>query len=994
MVRRFFLTLLTVILATTAMAQERKITGTISDKDTKEAIMQVTVQLLKTDSTFLKGALSDENGHFSLEAPSNGKYLLKLTSVGYKTLVKNITIEGGKNVALGKIIMGADAIMLKGVTATGQAAKVTVKEDTFVYNAAAYRTPEGSVVEELVKKLPGAQVDDDGKITINGRQVSKIKVDGKEFMTGDTETALKNLPTDIINNIKAYQEKSDLARVTGIDDGEEETVLDFGIKPGMNKGMFTNNDIGIGTHSRYSARLMGALFTDKSRIMLMGNGNNTGDQGFPGGGGGGRWGGPQGLNSSKMGALNYNYMGDKLEIDGSARWNHRDGDQMSTSSVGRFNFLGNSYENSISQSFSRNNNFNFRMRLEWKPDTMTNILFRPRFSVSNNDGTSNSLSATFNDDPYLYVADPLNSLAQLKAEDILVNGSDDGSITHGNGTQAGAMLQYNRKLAKPGRNITLRADASYNDNKNKNLSTSRTTYYQMQDRYGNDSTFYINRYSFTPTKTYSYSLQATYSEPIFKGGFLQLRYQFRYNHNKSDRSTYDLGDLGNISGIGFFYNGWDSYLGRLVNPLETYIDDDLSRYSEYSNYIHEVNLILRVINRKYNLNVGAMVQPQRTNFVQNYQGIHTDTVRNVVNVSPTLDFRYRFSPVSELRAQYRGTSQQPQMSDLLDITDDSNPKEIRKGNPGLKPSFTNRFELRFNGYLTSHQQSMMTFINYSNTRNSISNKTSYNDKLGVRTTQPENINGNWNANVGLMYSFSIDSAGVWNVNNFAMLNHSNNVNYLSQGTQTVENTTRNDMIMERLQASFRKSVFELAVDGMLNYNHSKNLLQSMNNLDTWMFSYGGSINIFAPWGTSFSTDLHNQSRRGYNDQSMNTNELIWNAQASQSFLKGNALTISLQFYDILKKRSNLSHSVSADMRSDTQYNTINSYAMLHVIYRLNVFGGRNKEGQDGFGGPGGRRGFGFGGRPGGFGGGRPGGGRPGGFGGGRRGGFGGPMMID
>ena len=181
---------------------------------------------------------------------------------------------------------------------------------------------------------------------------------------------------------------------------------------------------------------------------------------------------------------------------------------------------------------------------------------------------------------------------------------------------------------------------------------------------------------------------------------------------------------------------------------------------------------------------------------------------------------------------------------------------------------------------------------------------------------------------------------------------------------------------------------------MLNYNHSKNLLQSMNNLDTWMFSYGGSINIFAPWGTSFSTDLHNQSRRGYNDQSMNTNELIWNAQASQSFLKGNALTISLQFYDILKKRSNLSHSVSADMRSDTQYNTINSYAMLHVIYRLNVFGGRNKEGQDGFGGPGGRRGFGFGGRPGGFGGGRPGGGRPGGFGGGRRGGFGGPMMID
>ena len=304
----------------------------------------------------------------------------------------------------------------------------------------------------------------------------------------------------------------------------------------------------------------------------------------------------------------------------------------------------------------------------------------------------------------------------------------------------------------------------------------------------------------------------------------------------------------------------------------------------------------------------------------------------------------------------------------------------------MKPSFNNRFELRYNNYIQSHQQGIMTFINYNNTRNSISNKTTYNTETGVRTTQPENINGNWNANIGLMYNFSIDSAGVWNVNNFAMVNHANNVNYLAQGHESVENTTRSDMIMERLQASYRKDWLEVALDGMFNYNHSKNLLQSVSNLDTWTFSYGGSINIYAPWGTSISTDLHNQSRRGYNDSSMNTNELIWNAQVSQSFLKGNALTLSLQFYDILQNRSNFNRSVTADMRSDSRYNNINSYAMLHVIYRFNLFGGRNKEGGDrGPGGPGqfgrggGRGGWG-GGRPGGWGGGRPGGG----FGGGRR----------
>ena len=999
MVRRFLLATMLLLSVTALFAQDRRISGTITDKDTKEAIMQVTVQLLKTDSTFVKGALSDENGRFHLEAPQNGKFLLKLTSVGYKTVVKNLTISGDKNVSLGGVVMASDAIMLKGVTATGQAAKVTVKEDTFVYNAAAYRTPEGSVVEELVKKLPGAQVGDDGKITINGREVKKIKLDGREFMQGDTETALKNLPVDIVNNIKAYQEKSDLARVTGIDDGEEETVLDFGIKPGMNKGFFTNNDVGVGTKDRYSARLMGSASNETSRLVLMGNANNTGDQGFPGGGGGGRFGGAQGLNSSKMAALNYNYYGDKLEMDGSIRWNHRDGDQQKVSSSGRFNLYSQSFENSIGQSYSRNNNFNVRMRVEWKPDTLTNIMFRPNIRVNNSDGTSMTTSATFNEDPYNYVMNPLNSLDILKSDGILVNDADQGSITYSDGFAAGAMLQLNRKLGKPGRNVTLRGDFSYNDGDSKSINVSRTTLYQLQDRYGNDSTFYTNRYNLTPTKSYNYSLQTTYSEPIFKNAFLQMSYRFRYSYNKSDRSTYDFGNLAAFSGLGVFYRDWDRYLGKLVNPLDFYLEENLSRYSEYRNYIHELNLILRIINPNYNLNIGAMLQPQRTNFIQDYQGLHTDTTRNVVNLSPTLDFRYKFSKVSELRAQYRGTTSQPSMSDLLDITDDSNPMNITKGNPGLKPSFTNRFELRYNNYITSHQQSMMTFVNYNTTRNSISNKTYYDEDTGVRTTRPENINGNWEAMLGAMYSFSIDSAGVWNVNNFAMLNHSNNVNYLAKEAKSVVNTTRSDMIMDRLQASYRKGFFELAVDGMFTYNHSKNLLQEVNNLDTWMFSYGGSLNFYAPWGTSLSTDLHNQSRRGYNDSSMNTDELIWNAQISQSFLKGNALTVSLQFYDILQNRSNFSRSVTADMRSDTQYNTINSYAMLHLIYRFNVFGGRNKQGEmgpfgPGFGGgmPGGMPG---GGRPGGFGGGRPNGGGGGGFGGGRpRGGFGGPMMID
>ena len=250
------------LLTLTAVAQDRKVTGTIVDSGTKEPLEQVTIQLLKPDSSYVIGTLSNEKGNFAVTAPRNGKYLLKMTSVGYKTVVKNINITEGRDLKLGTTAMSEDAVMLKGATVTGQAKKVVVKEDTFVYNSAAFRTPEGSAIEELVKRLPGAQIDDDGKITINGKEVKKIKVDGKEFMTGDTQTALKNLPTSIVEKIKAYDEKSDLARVTGIDDGNESTVLDFGIKRGMNHGMFANADVSVGTHDRYSERLMAAVMRD------------------------------------------------------------------------------------------------------------------------------------------------------------------------------------------------------------------------------------------------------------------------------------------------------------------------------------------------------------------------------------------------------------------------------------------------------------------------------------------------------------------------------------------------------------------------------------------------------------------------------------------------------------------------------------------------------------------------------------------------------------
>ena len=973
--KRSILSMLLMLVAIASLAQERLISGKITDRDTKDPVEQVTIQLLKTDSTYVSGAISNERGLFHVNAPANGKYLLKITSVGYKSTVKRIQISEDKNLAMGNVVIGADAIMLKGAVVTAMAQKVSLKEDTFVYNSAAYRTPEGSVVEELVKRLPGAEVSDDGTIKINGKEVKKILVYGMEFMTGDSKTALKNLPTSIIDKIKAYDEKSDLSKVTGIDDGEEQTVLDFGVKKGMNKGVISNIDLGVGNKNRYNMRGMGGYFADNNRFMLFANANNTSDRGFGGGPGRGFWGGANGLNASKMIGANYNYeLKNKFKFNTSLRWNHSDGDVWSSRSSENFMGSSNSFSNSLSQSYSRSNSWNGNIRLEWMPDSMTNILFRPSISWSSSDGLSGSQSASYNKDPYtITTKDPLSEegVEELEKAEAMVNSQLTNGITYSDNNNINGMLQVNRKLGNKGRNITLRVDAKYTDKDSKSISLNNAKLYLVQTAEGKDSTYQTNRYNLTPSKNYSYAGQLTYSEPLWKATFLQFSYKFTYSYSKSDRSTYDFSKYA-MSGD-HEYRGWDSYLNPFAGHLNDYRDDDLSRFSEYRNYNHDIQVMMRFIRQKYNLNFGVMVQPQQSKYIQDYQGVHVDTVRNVVNVSPTLDFRYRFSKMSNLRINYRGTTSQPSISQLLDITDNSDPLNISMGNPGLKPSFTQNFRLFYNNFVQNHNKGIMTFVNFSTTNNSISNKVTYDETTGGRITRPENINGNWNAMGAFMFNCSIDSAGVWNINTGAHANYNNYVSYLSldKKSDSQKNTTRSITWRQNLSFSYRNDWAEFSLDGTLTYNKAKNKLQPTSNLETWQFSYGPSMTLTAPWGTSLNSSLSINSRRGYNDSSMNTDEFVWNAQLSQGFLKGKPLTIMLQFYDILRQQSTFSRAISATSRTDTEYNAINSYAMLHVVYRLNLFGGKQARqgGPGGPGGPGGRPDF--RGRP--FGGGHPGG---------------------
>lgn len=932
-----------------AKAQTRTISGSLYDGELKEAVPYAAVQLLKdnADSTYVTGVTTDEKGQFALVAPANGRYLVRASYVGYKTIVQNVTVSNNQNVKIGTLEFVSDSHTLKEVTVTATPPKVVVKNDTFQYNAAAYRVPEGSTLEALVKKLPGAEVSDDGTIKINGKQVKKILIDGKEFMTGDTKTAMKNLPTSIVNTVKAYDQQSDLSRVTGIDDGEEQTVLDFGVKKGMNKGLFSNIDLGIGTKGRYAERGMAAYFNDKFRMMMFGNANNVNDMGFGGGPRGGFGAMRQGLNATKMLGLNLNYNNGKtLQWDGSMRWNHSDGDQRTKVSTENFVATQGSYGASLSQTYTRSNSWDGRFRLEWTPDSNWDVMFRPNITLTKSDGNTVSTSASYNEDPYDYTSSPLDEeeIAKLDEKGLMVNTQRTTNITYGDATKLNGMLQINRKLGHGGRNITARVDAGYDDEDSKTFSTQDLQFFQLANALGDDSTYRAYRYNTMPTKSWNYALQATYSEPIAFRTYLQFSYQWKYAFTKSDRATYDFSELpaGTFAGITPAYRSWNNYLSLLPNQIDNYFDQDLSRYSEYKNYTQNIQLMLRMNRTKWRLNVGAMLQPQHSSYMQDYLGIHVDTTRNVVNWSPTFDFRYKFNNRSNLRINYRGTASQPSMSQLLDITDNTDPQNVSVGNPGLKPSFTNNFRFFYNTFKQKYYQSLMTFVNFSTTRNGIGNSVYYNSVTGARTVKPVNVNGNWNANAALMFNTSLDSAGVWNINTFTTGSYNRYASYLQlKNMEAMEkNITNSSTIGERLSASYRNNWLEVELDGSANYTHTKNNLQAANNLNTWQFAYGANVNVTLPWNMSISTDLHEQSRRGYSDASLNTNELLWNAQISQSMLRGNALTLSVQFYDILHQQSNLTRSINAMSRTDTEYNSINSYIMFHASYRLNLFGGK------------------------------------------------------
>ena len=920
----------------TMFAATFNVSGTVVEKTTGEAVASATIQLLSLpDSSFVEGVTTGSMGEFTFKNVKEGEYTMRISFIGYTTkYVKlDLNAQKKKEVNVGYITMTTDDILLRSAEVTAHAAKVAVSGDSLVYNANAYRVPEGSTLEALVKQLPGAKVDKEGNITINGKKVTKILVDGKEFFLNDKDVAMKNIPTEMIDKLKTYNRKSDLSRVSGIDDGEEETVLDLEVKKGMKNGWFGNVNLGMGTEKRYAERFNVNRFKDDAQVTFLGGANNVSDMGF--GGGGGRWGGwgQEGLRNSKEVGANFATDKPKLETGGSVRYRYNGSDTENTSSTEYFNATLAKFNENHSKEFSSNQRVSSNFRLEWKPDTMTNLIFRPNFTYSRNRGRGNSSSGSYGD----------------KLMEIVINTNANHNMSYSTNASFNGELQFNRKFNSKGRNLTLRITGNYDDGRSKQLSAANITFNSQGSDQQN------NRYYDTPSRSYGAQGQLTYSEPVGDRTYLQVGYTYDYNYSKNDRRAfiYDSDAYQTLS-QSMQHNRYN------INAVLKFMDDmkyvldgtdsvanRLSQFSEYRNYNQTISLSFRKVREHYNFSAGFDLLPQRSTLNYKYMGYtYPEVTRSVFNIAPRVNLRWNPGKQTNLHVRYNGRTRQPSMTNLLDIKDDSNPLVITKGNPGLKPSFSHNINAEFDTYNADKQRGYFSWLWFNATRNSIDNKTTYDNQTGVRTTMPMNINGNWMGGGGIGFNTGLGKEKAFNIDVDFGGDYSHNVGFYNNASEAEEATdvksvTKNISLDGGLEFSYRTEQFSASLNGRLTYAHSKNNLNEMGNQNTYDFSYGTELEWTAPWGTSLATDIGMSSRRGYAGRGMNTNELLWNAQVSHSFLKGRALTVMLEVNDILGQQTNISRSIDALMRSDSRYNAIYQYGMLRVIYKFSIFGGKN-----------------------------------------------------
>ncbi|MDR1344608.1 MAG: TonB-dependent receptor family protein [Tannerellaceae bacterium] len=890
-----------------------EVRGTVVEDDDRSPVEQATVRLLNVaDSTLVSGVATGRNGSFAIKDIRPGIYLLSVTFVGFEPYYQPLQITGRTNpVNIGEVGLGSGAIELSEAIIVAKAIEVVVRNDTIEYNADSYKVTEGSVLEDLLKKMPGVEVSSQGTITVNGKTVKRIMVDGKEFFSDDPNVASKNLPASMIDKLQVVDRKSDMTIMTGFDDGEEETIINLTVKPGMKQGWFGNAFAGYGSRERYEANAMVNRFINNDQVTVMGGVNNTNNMGFSdlastmfqgGGGGAGGFrfgGGGSGITTSGNAGLNFGKeYGKTLTLNGNIRYSHSGNDATNKSFEQRL-LRGDTtqYTDELDIRNRTNNNIGANLRLEWKPDTMTSLIFRPNFSYSESHSRETGDYITFQ--TYDAVrTEPMDTL----------NTGDARTSSDGSGYNASATLEVSRRLNSTGRVLSASFSGGYNESDEDGLNYSNTNYFGDGNAYRN---LLIDQHYNYRNTGYNYRAYLSWVEPLGRNNFLQATYSISQRQQEALKYTYAPDASGQ-------YNILDTAYSK------SYRNDFTSQRASVS---------FKAQRAKYNATFGINLDPSYSrskNFVDEI--VISDMSRSVLNLSPMAQFNYLFNRQTNLRIDYNGRTSQPSMTQLQPVADVSNPNNTVTGNPDLSPRYVNDLSIRFQKFIPEQQTAFMLMFNGNYTVNDIVSDVT-NISAGIRHTTYANVDGNFGGNLRFIVNTPLKNKK-FTVNSMTMSSYDNS-NALIDGATS---NNKNFVLMERAGIDFRSSLIDLGLNGNLRYNNSNYSLQPTNNQNTFNYGGGATTTLYLPLSIKLESDITYSTNSGYSSD-FSQEELMWNAALSKSFLKGNQGTLRLKMYDILQQRSNISRAVTATGYTDSEYNTLNSYFMVHFIYRFSIFKG-------------------------------------------------------
>lgn len=865
------------------------------------------------DSTLVKGVMSDAGGNFrlSFHAKKESPYLLKVSYIGMKPEFRALN-TGKTKIHVGNIVL-TEGLELSEVVVTAPIKEVELVGDTTVINADAYRIPEGSNLEELVKKIPGLEYDRQNKTLVyNGLPIAEINVNGEAFFAGNHALALENLPADLVSRIKVYDKRSEMEKFMGIKTGEENYVLDLQTKKEFNGTLMTSVAAGKGNNKKKEAELISNFFKtggeNLSVIAKSGNRNMTSAN-----------------KDNRQDNVAVNFLkkfGKKIHLNGNVMYSNAINGNEGTSYYEQYLKTGNRYRYATSDRHNTNRMASTMLSMKWNIDKMTLLNLSGSFSAMKGTNGSDSRQATYNEDPELDITAPFNGEENGQTEnDIRVNGIRMNSRSTSANRQYFLNADLTRRLNEKGSSLGLTMQYSEGRGKNEAFSVSSTTYYQLQDEWGNDSVLYRNQYYDSPNRNRKFSLGLILTQPLHKSLRAQLSYKFRRENQNNDRNTYDLSR--------FFDGTDDEPLYTLPEGYEAAYTDSLSNRSRSHTTAHEVALHLNYTNRTWEINAGLSVVPERQSLDQKTGRIQADTLRTSVNYYPAVTVLWH-KKKTRVQLSYEGDTKQPGLTELLTLTDNSDPLNITRGNPSLRPSYNQRVRLEardtkigLNGDMT-----------WANTVNSVTRAVTYNTQTGGIESYPVNVNGNWNARATVRYQKRIKRR--FSVTARTGASFSQNVSLINEGQQEMpeRSTTHNTTLNANLRFGYQPQWGGFDLTGDWRFRHSTNLLRETGD---YTRDYRLGVNAYAdlPGGIQLRSDVDYSFRNGTNITPGEDDQVVWNASLSWRFLKQKKAELSFYWADILSQKKNFTRSVSSSGLSERHTQQIGSWFMLSFKYRFN-----------------------------------------------------------